>query len=724
MNGTKKKIAVLGGGTGALAAAFGITSQPGWKDRFEVTVYQMGWRLGGKGASGRNTDSAYADRIEEHGLHVWSGFYENAFRLIRACYDELGRAPDAPLGTWQSAFTPQELIVLEEKYNGVYYDWPFEMPRNLKQNSMAPGEPDAHLFLSISEYLGEGLDLIYRWFRGGSGHHRRPIWRAVSAVTFGVLRWGGRRLAHRSWFGGLVHWLSQHGWRWLARLFEWLVSIALRLFRWVYWRRARSRMSELEARKHWILLNFGIGNLVGMIRANVLKRGFDDVEGLDYRDWLRPNLYNDGNITIDSPMVWYLYEVMFAFRNGNHDKASADLSASVALNTLVRLGLTWKGAVIWKMEAGMGDAVFTPLYEVLKRRGVVFKFFHKVEKLKLSPNDREIAKICVREQARPTDPAGYDPLVTVKGLPCWPSQPKWGDLVDGQAMKQQGVDFEAWCDDTGTVKTLTLGDDFDEVVLGIPVGALPYICCDLIKANPDWKAMVDALATVRTQALQLWLKPTAWQLGWKRMGEPMLGTYAVTPLSTWADMTHLLHREAWPSPAGAYPLNIAYFCGVMPDDEPIPITDCGPVQDCGELSQPAATAAARATARDLLENHIGHLWPDARGIGNVGFDWQLLVDNRPGNNAGIARLDAQYARGNVQPTERYVLSLPGTAEKRLWPGGSGFDNLVLAGDWTQNGINCGCIEATVMSGLLASNAVAGYPSPDTIVGLTFGHAVP
>ena len=25
-----------------------------------------------------------ADRIEEHGLHLWMGFYENAFRLMRA----------------------------------------------------------------------------------------------------------------------------------------------------------------------------------------------------------------------------------------------------------------------------------------------------------------------------------------------------------------------------------------------------------------------------------------------------------------------------------------------------------------------------------------------------------------------------------------------------------------------------------------------------------------
>ncbi len=31
----------------------------------------------------------------------------------------------------------------------------------------------------------------------------------------------------------------------------------------------------------------------------------------------------------------------------------------------------------------MGDVVFAPLYEVLKRRGVRFEFFHRLENIKL-----------------------------------------------------------------------------------------------------------------------------------------------------------------------------------------------------------------------------------------------------------------------------------------------------------------------------------------------------
>ena len=69
---TVRKIAILGGGAGSLAAAHFLSAAPDWRERYEITVYQQGWRLGGKGASGRNAQ--LGQRIEEHGLHIWFGF--------------------------------------------------------------------------------------------------------------------------------------------------------------------------------------------------------------------------------------------------------------------------------------------------------------------------------------------------------------------------------------------------------------------------------------------------------------------------------------------------------------------------------------------------------------------------------------------------------------------------------------------------------------------------
>ena len=108
----KPKIAILGGGISALAAAYELAKQ----DRYNITVYQMGWRLGGQGASGRNQKKH--DRIEEHGLHIWFGFYENAFHLMEQCYNELGRLPSQPLSMLRTAFTGEDTFIFWEKIKG------------------------------------------------------------------------------------------------------------------------------------------------------------------------------------------------------------------------------------------------------------------------------------------------------------------------------------------------------------------------------------------------------------------------------------------------------------------------------------------------------------------------------------------------------------------------------------------------------------------------------
>jgi uncharacterized protein with NAD-binding domain and iron-sulfur cluster len=89
----KEKIAILGGGLGSMTTALALTDpdfNPGWKDKYDITLYQEGWRLGGKGASGRGDYG----KIEEHGLHIWMGFYENAFEAIQKVYSEVQDVSD------------------------------------------------------------------------------------------------------------------------------------------------------------------------------------------------------------------------------------------------------------------------------------------------------------------------------------------------------------------------------------------------------------------------------------------------------------------------------------------------------------------------------------------------------------------------------------------------------------------------------------------------------
>ncbi len=145
----KPKVVILGGGIASLASAFELTDRSDWRDRFEsISVYQLGWRLGGKGASGRNRE--HGGRIEEHGLHVWPGFYDNAFQMMRRCYDELARPATAPLARWDDAFKPQNFIVVEEQVAGQWKPWGFQAP----SNALLPG--DATGLPSTGDYVSGG----------------------------------------------------------------------------------------------------------------------------------------------------------------------------------------------------------------------------------------------------------------------------------------------------------------------------------------------------------------------------------------------------------------------------------------------------------------------------------------------------------------------------------------------------------------------------------------
>jgi hypothetical protein len=119
----KVKIAILGGGMGAMSAALALSEIDPNGEKYEITVHQLGWRLGGKTASGRNP--TYGQRIEEHGLHIWSGAYDNAFTLMRLAFKALNRPPSDPLATIGDAFKRQNEFFLTSDENDTYLPWSF-----------------------------------------------------------------------------------------------------------------------------------------------------------------------------------------------------------------------------------------------------------------------------------------------------------------------------------------------------------------------------------------------------------------------------------------------------------------------------------------------------------------------------------------------------------------------------------------------------------------------
>jgi uncharacterized protein with NAD-binding domain and iron-sulfur cluster len=98
-------VVILGGGMAGLATAWELSRGDWRRSLAGITVYQRGWRLGGKGASSRGRNG----RIEEHGLHVLLGYYDAMFRVLRECYGELDRQrtdPFCPIRTWEEAVRP------------------------------------------------------------------------------------------------------------------------------------------------------------------------------------------------------------------------------------------------------------------------------------------------------------------------------------------------------------------------------------------------------------------------------------------------------------------------------------------------------------------------------------------------------------------------------------------------------------------------------------------
>jgi uncharacterized protein with NAD-binding domain and iron-sulfur cluster len=247
---------------------------------------------------------------------------------------------------------------------------------------------------------------------------------------------------------------------------------------------------------------------------------------------------------------------------------------------------------------------------------------------------------------------------------------------------------------------LELGRDFDQVVIGISIAALKQVAEELIVASPALAESVEKVQTVQTQALQLWLSEDTQTLGWQFPAGvtegPVLGAF-YEPIDTWADMSDLLPRESWP--ADHRPRSIAYFCGPLRDAHPIPpFSDHAfPTVELGRYAE---------IVFDFMQTKVGELWPNA-SRGPEGFKWELLVDLK--DQSGPARLQSQYLRVNIDPTERYVLSVPGSTQYRLRANQLPFANVVLSGDWTYNGINAGCVEAAVMGGMFASRALCGVP---------------
>jgi uncharacterized protein with NAD-binding domain and iron-sulfur cluster len=663
----RKKVAILGGGIGAVTTAFMLTD-PSLAGRYEVTIYCMGWRLGGKGASGRN--AAMHQRIEEHGLHIWFGAYRNAFALMQACYQELGLGD-----SFHDMFMPQDRLILTERVGTEWRRWPIDFLD-------LPG------FSDVPTVYG-----LYELIRGFLGRNRK-VHRAIKSYQH-------RTADHRD-----IETLETLARRDLeAHTMNRLVSpaiglspeereaeaAALRLMARSVWKALERRgLDNDRDRRFWVILYLGITIARGILLDQLYLWGFDAVDGEELRSWLsRHSSFNPAGqarpdqLAFQSAALQAFYDASFSYADG--DPSQPSVAASTGLRCILRILFDYPESIIYKMRAGMGDSVFAPYYQCLLKRGVSFAFFSRATRLGLDAARQAIETIEISRQVTVRNGSDYAPLVHVRGRPCWPNQPRFEQLVEGEQLAASGANLEHWnsgWSDAGGSLTLRAGKDFDHVVLAVSHAVLPAVARELCAASPPWQATVQ-MQSVATQAWQLWFRRRRDEL---RMDPPpeIFGGFT-EPWSSIVDFSQVLGCEDWPATGGPYYL--AYASGTL--------TNGAPDQD----------EDVKARAKAFLENNAQTLWPGAYRGGE--FDWNSLYAISADRDA---RLDQHFFRANADPASRYVTAKPDTRRLRLRADQTHFANLTIAGEWTDSGVNISSIEATVISGMRASRAISGFPA--------------
>lgn len=700
-----KKIAVLGGGLAAMTSVFHLLQDPEWESKYDITIYQMGWRIGGKGASGVNPEKGF--RIEEHGLHLWMGFYENAFWMMRKVYEALGREKGKPLADFDAAFKGQPYMVFAEQVNQQWLDWQIGFPtlegevgdghcgdfallldsmihdifrhirKWLEEKKDIPADPSSgkHIKELLPSFFHEAIDDVMAGLETGLDHVMVEFFYVVSALMKKVIDFEDREHPH---------------------LLE-----ALDRFRdWMRHELDKYMEHHQTARRLYISIDLITTIFKGFVRDGMIHKtdgkvwiDFDRINGDDYAHWFAKH-GADPVLTVPSVFIRSMYDGPFAFLKGNINKPN--IEAGTMLRNFLRLGFTCKENVVFRMQAGMGDTIFAPIYELMtKKYNVKFRFFHKVEQLVPAANGQSIASVRIARQVR-LKGEDYDPLIHVKGLNCWPSRPLYEQLdpEDADALRKGNINLEsswtAW-KSTGEPLTLEAGKDYDMLILGASLGSMPELCGELIRQKPNWKKMVETVQTVQTQAWQLWFNKDAADLNVE--AGKLLSTF-VEPVDTFAEMNQLLDRENWPSETKVK--YIAYLCGVFEDAPEIP-----PYTDHDFPDR--EWARVRANLAAYIDQHLHHLIPGC--YDENGFKWDDLVDLS--NQSGASRLDQQYIRPNIDPSERYVLSVVDSSRFRMKTADTGYSNLCITGDWIQNHFNAGFVECAVTAGILTARAVSG-----------------
>ncbi|MDT8447311.1 MAG: NAD(P)-binding protein [bacterium] len=726
----KQKIAILGGGLSALSAAFELTSYDNWQEDYEITLYQLGWRCGGKMRTGRGPKG----RDEELGLHLLIGFEQNLFDLLRACWNERtakGLAPDCPYKTLDEAIEPNNGSLftewLPEEYR--WSNWPFIFP-------VGPGQPCEGPPLTGEDLIKRGVALLLEMLLGSPyARHFSPLVRWLMSEFFPPSQTDSVETALKArpsepetsegtgFFEGLeailasvtseVHGLLRH-WQgktverpkslgpWLIELIPYLVDLLQALEALM----PKILLKDSTIRHLAQAMSMGLAVLKGLVEdvydPKTGQWNFSNIDDQDFRAWIKA--HGCADYALFSPLVQFAYQGAFAGLADGKDQGGL-ISAGAFLKTMAP-AMGYKASFLYQPVLGTGDTLVMPIYQTLASRGVKFEFFSKV--LDLIPDGRGgIGAVLVERQVS-LKSGSYRPEVLVKGTPCWPSEPLWDQLDPAQAeeLQAQGIDLESpWADWKGPkIDRLVAGQDFDQVILGIPAAAQKSACKTLVEQDPRWATMVHGLQNQAVTGVQFWYDKTLAEMGYRNKDWGMADSHCLpnvityqNPLFSFIDQSYIIANEDWP--ATEKPKTLIMFAGYVPDFD-----------DSDDFEDHQFPAREKQRLKELtwqwMMDNMGFFFKsDAPPAYPTGVDMGNLTPLSSAQASAKERYLEQWFSPIIAPSDRYNLTIPGQAKNRLPPGASGYANLFLVGDWTDYGNNMGYMEGTVVSGYKGAQAL-------------------
>ncbi len=709
--GRKLRVCVLGGGPAACAAAYYLARQ---RHEYGVSLYTMGWRLGGKCAAGRNPDAH--DRIEEHGLHAFLGFYRNAIRTVAEVYGDAGRQVTAADGPIAGAFRSQADVGVLDRHAGRWSYFPTPLGTNDRvPGRIPPGGEEAPADMAVALH-----GLIRRiGFEIGSaadedGDAQGPLSRVFELVS---APW-------RAAIAELDHWLDREGDIALERFVEtpvaasrtkrWMISVLKQVRTGLDWYYEDRVETSRRAWFHWGGLDTLLTIAIGVLVESTLD--FDDLDDRDMIAWLLEHGLSPEHADIST--ITQVYETLFAHAPDLPYRV-ADLACGVGLRWFLLVSFGYDGYPAYDFRWSCPETLMTPYYEALVAHGALIHFFHRTVGIEIEGegDDRHLARVRMQIQASVAGTGPYVPFlpgVEAAGAPpVWPMVPNFDQLVEGEMLRARGVDLEdAYADWPGVgERVLQRGDDFDICIVGISLGALPPVIAPLVDpASPHfdarWRDLVDHTGLIQTASVQLWFDRGADTMfddtpaAVEGTGRRGLLTGFVQPQASLGQLSALIDVERWPDPP---PALVTYHTGSLLAGVKLPV----PSAQTRDFPASERARWRELFAQWLRENHRGLF--DA---GPADFEALLAALRVPQGSAaavGLERLWAQSFCVACQPSDLYVLSRPGETRHRMAPSGSGIRFMLLAGDWTKTDMNCGCVEAATQSGMLAARALSNEP---------------